>query len=355
MLSCHVNRKDLIKALDVTRKVIDRSKQLPILSNVLLQHDGYALTLTCSDLESYCSRTLAVDGDAGQTTVGCKTLTDVLKRFSDDSLTLQDRGREGVQVVGERATITVKNLPADEYPTVMMGDRPELGRVAYGASLRDALQRTLQSVYPDDPYNSKVLQGVLFEAAGNVLTLVGCNTHTCSVAEVPYLGADFRQIVPTRVARLLAGVLSDGCDIGYSDGWLTFATAAGTDVVRCQAIDGEFPRWQRIVPASFDHEVQLQGLDLRESLKIVSGVDIKVQIDFSPGRVTLTAKDIELGEARAVIEADVDFEDHVRVDGQRLMSGLFDDGEVTLCCNGPRKPIMVRGGYNFVLAALEMK
>ena len=59
---CIVNAGEFQKALEKVLKVAPKKCSIPVLMEVLVQFDGDACTLTCTDLELWCQASIPAEG-----------------------------------------------------------------------------------------------------------------------------------------------------------------------------------------------------------------------------------------------------------------------------------------------------
>ena len=120
-----IERSALSKALGHVQSVVERRNTIPILSNVLLQADGGALTLTATDLDIEISEEAPADvAGKGATTVSALTLFEIVKRLPDGAQVRLELSPEEsrLQVSSGRSQFALAVLPEDDFPSLSTDD-----------------------------------------------------------------------------------------------------------------------------------------------------------------------------------------------------------------------------------------
>src|SRR3546814_12313595 len=76
-----IERAALLKSLTHVQSVVERRNTIPILSNVLIEADGEALSLTATDMDlTVIDRLQATVGQSGSTTAPAHPLYDIVRK-----------------------------------------------------------------------------------------------------------------------------------------------------------------------------------------------------------------------------------------------------------------------------------
>jgi len=123
MLLIKSKRDDLLGPLQSVSGIVEKRHTLPILSNVLIEKSGSALTLLATDIEVQIRTTApASAGDAAAVTVGARKLQDILRSLPESaevSLTLEDKR---LQVRAGKSRFNLQTLPAADYPRMALNE-----------------------------------------------------------------------------------------------------------------------------------------------------------------------------------------------------------------------------------------
>ncbi|NTV11824.1 MAG: DNA polymerase III subunit beta, partial [Zoogloea sp.] len=118
MLLFTAPRDALLAPLQSVSGIVEKRHTLPILSNVLIEKQGEALTLLATDVEIQIRTTTpsALGGEDVAITVAARKLQDILRALPDGvevSLTLDDKR---LTVRAGKSRFQLQTLPAADYP-----------------------------------------------------------------------------------------------------------------------------------------------------------------------------------------------------------------------------------------------
>src|SRR5690348_11684352 len=111
-------RDDILGPLSAVNGIIERRHTLLILSNVLLEREGDALSFLATDIEIQivAPSNLAGATDAKALTVGARKLLDILRALPEGAeVSLQPQDKRLVVKAG-KSRFTLQTLPAEDFP-----------------------------------------------------------------------------------------------------------------------------------------------------------------------------------------------------------------------------------------------
>lgn len=303
----HCERDVLVEALGAAaRAVSGRGGMLPVLSGVKAELLGDTLTLTGSDLDLTITVGASVSGGTDGVTVfrDAKLLADIVRRLQP--------GRVEIDVDDEQARITsgasdfaLRVAPADEYPKlgIVEGEPVQVP----GAELSRALRQVTPAASTDD--NRPIITGVLLAAEEGGLRLVATDSYRLAVrdlAGVTALGDRAQVLVPSRALKEVERAAQGAETITVRFGERDAAFEIGTTRITTRLIEGEFPNYRGLIPASYPNRL-LVG---REALLDAVGRVRQLARDAAPVRLVLKHDGLELlavtqdvGQAHEELEA----------------------------------------------------
>ena len=351
-----IERSALLNALSHVQNVVERRNTIPILSNVLLQADEGALTLTATDLDIE-----AVDrGEAqierpGAITTPAGTLFDVVRKLpsgADVSLELKPE-HERLSIRAGRSSFELPTLPASDFQT-MAGDDSGVRFEVDPGDLRRLIDKTRFAISTEE--TRYYLNGVYLHgadgAAGRVLRTVATDGHRLALAEMPApAGAENLSgvIVPRKAiseARRLIDQASEPVSVVVSDAKIVLNT--GRAVLTAKLIDGAFPDYARVIPKGNDKRLVLDNASFGAAVDRVATVaaersrSIKLSIDT--GRLTLAVNHAETGHGHEELEAEYDRDAmEIGFNAKYLLdiAGQIEASEVEFLLNDPASPALI--------------
>ena len=271
MLLIKTKRDTLLAPLQSVSGIVEKRHTLPILSNVLLEKRADKLTLLATDIEIQITTSTEADagnGD-GAITVGARKLQDILRSLPDTaevSLNLDDKR---LQVRAGKSKFTLQTLPAEDFPRMVLSDGVIKSFTVTQKQFRQLLGQTQFSMAAQDV--RYYLNGLLLLVEGNELRAVATDGHRLAYASMPLEGeaTSPRQelILPRKTVLELSRLLAD------SDEPLLIELAAnqirfqfGQISLVSKLIDGKFPDYERVIPATLKNVVTLNRAALLQSM-----------------------------------------------------------------------------------------
>jgi DNA polymerase-3 subunit beta len=304
-------RDDILGPLSAVNGIIERRHTLPILSNVLLEREGDALSFLATDIEIQivAHSNLAGAADAKALTVGARKLLDILRALPEGAeVSLQPQDKRLVVKAG-KSRFTLQTLPAEDFPRLA---KPT-GDVARFALPQKALRRLLSLVHyamaqQDIRY---YLNGLLMVVEDERIKLVATDGHRLAYAALE-LGAKLpRQeaIVPRKTVVELTKLLGDTDDevqIELSATQAGFRFGAVELVTKL--IDGKFPDYTRVIPTQHKNVLKIEREPLRQALQraaILSNEKFRgVRWVLGEGSLKIVSSNAEQEEAQEELEVD---------------------------------------------------
>jgi len=303
----------LLAPLQSVSGIVEKRHTLPILSNVLLEKKADLLTLLATDIEiQITTTTIAATGDGdGAVTVGARKLQDILRSLPESaevSLNLDDKR---LQVRAGKSRFTLQTLPAEDFPRMALSDGDLKKITVTQKQFRQLLAQTQFSMAAQDV--RYYLNGLLLLIDGNELRAVATDGHRLAYASMPLEAevASTRQelILPRKTVIELSRLLADNDDpllIELASNQIRFKF--GHINLVSKLIDGKFPDYERVIPATLKNVVALNRAALLQSMvraAILTNEKFRgVRLVLSAGIMKIMAANAEQEEAQEEIEVD---------------------------------------------------
>ena len=266
MIVLKAAQEKVLAALQSVSGIVERRHTLPILANVLIRKKGPELELISSDLEIQIRTKATLDGDEGDyaTTVGAKKLGDILKSLPSDQVVSLTTNQSKITLQGGKSKFVLQTLPAEDFPLVQEA-------ADFGPAF-SVPQKTLKMLIGQVHFSMAVhdiryyLNGILFVAEGNSLTLVATDGHRLALAQAT-LDADMPKqevILPRKTVLELQRLLKDkdkndknpaAIEMRFSGNQARFAFSGMEFVTKL--VEGKFPDYNRVIPRNHTNSVTL--------------------------------------------------------------------------------------------------
>ena len=313
MLLIKTKRDTLLAPLQSVSGIVEKRHTLPILSNVLLEKKADKLTLLATDIEIQITTSTEADAASGDgaVTVGARKLQDILRSLPDTaevSLNLEDKR---LQVRAGKSRFSLQTLPAEDFPRMALTDGDLKSFTVTQKQFRQLLGQTQFSMAAQDV--RYYLNGLLLLVDGNELRAVATDGHRLAYASMPLEGeaTSPRQelILPRKTVLELSRLLADNDEplmIELAANQIRFKF--GQISLVSKLIDGKFPDYERVIPATLKNVVTLNRAALLQSMvraAILTNEKFRgVRLVLAPGSMKIMAANAEQEEAQEEIEVD---------------------------------------------------
>lgn len=307
-------REQLLEPLQKISGVVERRQTLPILANVLMSTSNGQLWMTATDLEVEMKTCGACDSDGEMDfTLPARKLLDICKALPEGAgIELNVEGERAVLRSG-RGRYTLGILPAQDYPAIEASEG-ELDIQVPQRKLKDLLEKTQFAMAQQDV--RYYLNGLLLEARDGLMRAVATDGHRLAMNETEAAtpeGLDLRLILPRKAVLELHRLLADSeqpVKVETSANYVRFHI--GDSVFTSKLIEGRFPDYERVIPASGTIFVKAHRDTLRQSLiraSILSNEKYRgVRFQVSDSLLHLIANNPEQEEAEEEVEVNAEGE-----------------------------------------------
>ncbi len=319
MLLTKTRRDILLAPLQAVSGIVERRHTLPILSNVLLEKKGGVLTLLATDIEIQITTSTADpsgDGD-GAVTVAARKLQEILRSLPESaevSLILDDRR---MQVRAGKSRFNLQTLPAEDFPCMALLEG-EIKKFAVSQKqFRHLLAQTQYSMASQDV--RYYLNGLLLLVEASEMRAVATDGHRLAYASMPLEdtagalveeGATRQELIlPRKTVIELNRLLADSDEPVSIEIMATqIRFQFGQINLVSKLIDGKFPDYQRVIPATQRNVVAVNRMALLQSMiraAILTNEKFRgVRLILSEGSLKIMAANAEQEEAQEEIEVD---------------------------------------------------
>jgi DNA polymerase-3 subunit beta len=311
MIVLKAAQEKILGALQAVSGIVERRHTLPILANVLLRKNGKRVEFTTSDLEIQVRTTQELGGDEASfnTTVGARKLIDILRSLPNDQVVTLSAAQNKLTLQAGKSRFTLQTLPAEDFPLVNEA-------VDFGPAF-SVPQKTLRDLVNQVHFAMAVhdiryyLNGILFIAEGQPLTLVATDGHRLALAQATLNNAVPKQevILPRKTVLELQRLLRDEdtpIEMQFAGNQAKFSFSGMEFVTKL--VEGKFPDYNRVIPKNHKNSVVMGRAPLLSSLQraaILTSEKFKgVRINIEPGLLRIASSNAEQEEAKEELEID---------------------------------------------------
>lgn len=308
------DRDAMLKEVAVAQEIIANKNPLSILSNVLLIAENNTLTIKATETRTSFQTKLPVEvQEEGTTTVFCDKFIGILTSLPQGEIEFkQDDITASIKPKAKNVDFHLKSIGSDKFPDISFDEAHEFFEIP-AADLKEMIAHTVLSVSDDE--SRPFLNGVYFDQQDDKFILVSTDGRRLSYAEKTLSGgrAFPHVIVPPKILNILLkrapneGVIK----VAIEDKDIFFEF--GSYQMSSMLIEGQFPKYQRVIPENQSFFFEVNKAELQDALKRVGVfVDQKVRRTYfqvSPGALTISSQENEVGSSREQIPCEYAGED----------------------------------------------
>ena len=281
-------RDDLADVLARANRAVGTRTALPVLQGLLCEVSGTTLRVTGTDLDMTVRTQAEVEViEEGKAVIPGRLLSEAVRKMPAGQVTIGVSDTD-IEIQGNGPRFTLRPLNVEDFP--VLDEVVSEGVEVDGEELVDAINQVTIAASGDGA--RPILTGVLFESSEEGLRSLA-HEEMLSLAGV---GLEGTALVPARGLRELARTIGAPKVIAQlRDREAVFSSDRGT--LRLRLIDGNFPKYQSLLPKTYPNQVVLNKEELLDALgrvALVAEDHIPVRLKLMEGgvEVTVTRQDV---------------------------------------------------------------
>lgn len=259
------------KSLNLASRFASHRAQLPILSNFKLEAKGSKLTITATNLEMSISLAIGAQvEEEGQIAVPAKTLNELISSIKSQNVSLETK-EEILIIKTEKSKSRLMCINASEFPEVsnkLAGEKFEIST----SNLNLGLSKTLFSVSVDE--SRPILTGVLMVLKKTAIRFVSTDGFRLSLLDTKLDRGEssLKFILPKNILIELIKIIEGTETVSFAFDKETNQVIFQIEdiIVSSRIIQGDFPDYEKIIPAEFTTKILSDKEELMEILKLSS-------------------------------------------------------------------------------------
>lgn len=365
--SCNQNK--LSKSLNIVSRGISIRTTLPILKGILLEVKDGILTMSSSDLDISIIRSMKVDSmENGKVVVNAKIFTDIIKKLPSADIEFS---------VGEDNRMKIKCLTTDfeiicispeEFPTIPIASFDD-AMSFHKETFKELIRRTQFAAHSDE--SRGVISGILVEMDKNYLKMVAIDGYRMAInKEDTMIGHEERFVISARIMGELSRIISDSQDesdiIKIKKNGNNLSASIGNNEVNLRIMDGDFLKYNEMVPADSSIHVKVNRKSLNEAIDRASIFSIEGQNNLIKLNIKGDSMEISSRSQDGSVVEDVMIEKtggdiEIGFNAKYLIDILkvIDDEEIMMYFNSPVTPCVVtpieNDNYLFLVLPVRVK
>jgi len=310
------------RSLMLAGKSLLAKPNLPVLANLLIKATKGKVEIISTSLETATRVNFDCKVEIeGEITVNGKTMLEFVSQLPGGDVSFEKLGEE-VLVSASGFKARLATIAVEEFPVIPKIDKGTKLKLNPGDFAR-CVARVAFSAAQDE--GRPVLTGVLCEFVKGSLKMVATDGYRLSYDEMQLASGELFEakiVLPARALLEVAKILSETEGLGDKADFsmliaenlsqVSFSVPGAEFTSRL--IEGEYPGWQRVIPASFGTKVKVAKEDVVKVVRVASifardaGSIIRVKIEAGAkgkGVFKVLSAAAQVGSTDAEVEADV--------------------------------------------------
>jgi DNA polymerase-3 subunit beta len=305
-------QSSLLRELNLIQGVVEKKNTVPVLANVLLSAGADEVGVSATDLEvSVRSSLTAGVQKQGALSVSARKLHEIVRALPDSEIHLKADGDNWVTLQCERSKFRLMGLPREDFPTLPSPARGD-ARVTFGVQqFKEMVQKVIFAVTTDDARFA--LNGALMILGKSAISLVASDGHRLAYVSRPLAGGgadpEIRVVVPHKALGELSRIAEEiGGEIVFSRQENQIFFEMGRCTLSSRLLEGQFPNYEKVLPKGNDKLIELDRMAFSDAVRRISLIanerNRAVKVSLAKGRLEISSKNPELGEASETISVE---------------------------------------------------
>lgn len=330
-------------------RLVSKKTSYPITSNILFEFDGENLYATATDMDVVIRGKLEVETTEKNKGAFCINGSAFISLLEAGELTLviNDLNKRA-EVRHRYGHYTLPVLPPNEFPSFRVENEIKIGEIDF-ASFKQALKKAIYATGEEGNDLYTGLSSVLLEFLSYQARAVSTDCYRLAMGYIKSNTGESKVLIYPRSARILAGLGMEKARVSVSQGYILFENESRRILVRI--LDGTFPDYQMVLDEQGrGHIVTVDGKALLSAARRITEIATPntICLEFSPGKITINAEDLNGNTDVEEIEADCDYSGRVFLNPAFFIDALRQttEGKIRILVIGPLIHIFIlSNGY----------
>lgn len=362
-MKLQVTQENLNKALSSVARIANTRNTLPILGNVLLRTIDNRLSVSATNLDIAITHHIGSKiSEEGAITVPARLMQDFVSSLPSGVIDLELEENK-LNISTEQYQSTINGVSAEDFP-IMPAISGGTTWQLQASVLKKGLQQTVFAASSDEA--RPVLTGVYIHSHDGKLYMVATDSYRLAEKELGKNKDKVALLVPASALSDMLRIIDDGEDpvtITHDDQQVLFQFGEVELVSRL--IEGNYPDYRKLIPASFGVSTSLSREDFTNITKVSSlfaresAGSVTIKVDEVGNQVSIHSVASQLGANTASAAATINGSGDVTLNSRYLLDALhvLSGNTVAFNFNGKLDPCLLTDpsakGYKHIIMPLR--
>ena len=304
-----IDRKYFYEKLSVVSRAISVFSPLPALSGICIDVKSDQIILTGSDSDITIQTKIIKDEDltiyeTGGVVLNSRYILEIVRKIDSDEISLEIIDGSLTRISGATSKFDLNGNDVIDYPRI---DLSKTGtKVLINAfTLKDVITQTKFAA--SEKEHKPILTGINFKAANNQLEVTATDSYRLA-KKVVSLNEDvtFNITIPQKSLDEISKIIEKDeiIEMYVSDRKVLYVF--DNNIIQTRLIDGSFPDTNRLIPNSFDYELNIDTHYLLNAIDRVSLLTNEqnniIKLDMDDNQVLLSSYMQEIGSVEEILD-----------------------------------------------------
>jgi DNA polymerase-3 subunit beta len=251
--------------------------------------------------------------EEGETVIAGALFTSLVEKIERDQVEIYKDQKENKVIIssGEDREAVIFSMPAEEYPVINKLAVANFIKIK-DEVLKEMIRKTVFACSSEKEMRA-IFTGVLVEIKGKEIVFAATNTHRLVVKKYELDGeqGDFSMVIPSGILKEIESInigdLPEDIIVGWKNHQIVLRF--GDVYMESRLIEGSFPDYRRVIPASFSKQAKVKTADLLGAVNRAApfskeGDNNVLRINIDNGKMVITANNPEKGKSTEKIDCE---------------------------------------------------
>jgi DNA polymerase-3 subunit beta len=341
--------KQIIESILINlQPFLEKKDASQITSHILFTTQDGKCIVKASDSEiglQIVTNNISIEAEGAFTAHG-KKLLDIIRILKDDEITLELLDNTLI-IKQKHSKFKLPTFDPNSYPSFPnINDKPQISLDSL------SLIQNLKKISPAiDTNNPKFeLNGALINIKNDATDLVGTDTRRLAITTMPgNNNEELSLIVPKKAILEIQKLFLDQIDIFFDETNLIISNENYYFYTRL--INGKFPDYQRIIPATTKHQITLPKKEMIDAIKMITTISQEIKMTLLSDTIIFNSLSADNVEAKTELELNTGLNDKFELsfNSKYILDFISqtNKNEFTIEFNEPSLPFIVKDD-NFI-------
>ncbi len=342
-MKIEIKKSLLEQVLGLLQPFLEKKDMSQITSHVYLKASQNGLNIKATDYETGLSTTIedVQTIKEGEATANGKKLLDIVRILKDKPITLETR-EDHLIITQDTSKYKLPMFNPQEFPTFPIIDN--LSKVEIdNQSFISSLKKIAPAIDTNNPKYE--LNGALIDIKKEKINFVATDTRRLALVTIQKdLDKELNLIVPKKAINEIQKIFFDELSIFYDENNLVIKN--DRYLFFTKLINGRFPDYERIIPASLQYTLKLPKDKMIESIKQITIISNEIKLTFLKDRIIFKNLSDDNIEAQTEMEVATPFEEKfvMAVNSKYILDFLaqIESNEFEMGINEPELPFLLK-------------